>query len=192
MFICAKHPVLSNAPLCALPKILQVNKPPQATESSIWRSPRSQSIIFILHIYNPSCAMLIDRLHVPLRWKYRLFFFLHIVCALPHSYIHTFIHPVMFSRAQYHRNKLKWVVLWLNEWLFICPSCGVFEVEQKPLSFCSVREETGQQTPNLSAHSCRAGVTQGQKCLASSRGENMPLWCNKIPEYYISAIQANP
>lgn len=30
-----KLPVLSNAPLCALPKILQVNKPLQVTESPL-------------------------------------------------------------------------------------------------------------------------------------------------------------
>lgn len=49
-----------------------------------------------------------------------------------------------------------------------------------------VDKPKGQQTPDQSAHSRGAGVTQERKCLASSGG------CNKIPEHYISAIQANP
>lgn len=58
----------------------------------------------------------------------------------PHSYIHTFIHPVMFYGAQYHN--VKWVVFWLNDWLFICQSLSfsVFETERTALLlFCRGR-----------------------------------------------------
>lgn len=45
---------------------------------------------------------------------------------------------------------------------------------------------------NQSAHSCGAGVYTGTNMFSQQRRENMHLWCNKIPEYYISVIQAKP
>lgn len=54
------------------------------------------------------------------------------------------------------------------------------------------RKATGQLTRNQRAHSWRARVTQERNRLASSGEKHMLLWCNKIPELYISAIQANP
>lgn len=81
MFKRVKLSVLSNAPLCALPKILQANKPPRGTESSMWHSI-ARSLFFILHIYNPSCAVLL----------LLFFFFKHVYTACTtfiYSYIHT-------------------------------------------------------------------------------------------------------
>lgn len=175
MFICVKLPVLCNTPLCALPnkknkqkrKILQVNKLLQKTESSIWRSHHSQTIFYFTYLQ----STLHKSLHVHSRWKFRrffCFFFTYYVCI---GHIHIFIHSYILWCFMEHgitENNLKWVVLWLNEWLFVHHTvcCG----DGANLSLFVLSGKKSLQV-DQSAHSCSAGVTQEQKCLASSGGK---------------------
>lgn len=83
---CVKPPVLSNAPLCAYDKkTLQLQTVLQS------------HFLLILHIYTPSCAMLL--------W------FLHIVCAL--ATFHIVIHSYFRWYLTEHKVAgTKWVLLW--------------------------------------------------------------------------------
>lgn len=106
-----KLPVLSNAPLCALPKkkILQVNIT-AASDRELNPTPnRSQSIFyFILHIYSPSCATLPDSLRI----QTFCFYILCVCVCIGHIhiyiYIHTFILHVMIYGAQNHWPKVSY------------------------------------------------------------------------------------
>lgn len=135
MFICVKLPVLGNAPPCALPKILQVNKPLRATRELNLTLP-SLAVYFLYFTYLQSFLC------------HASFFliFTYCVCTVPHSYIHTFIHPVMFLWSTISKKQSReWVVLWLNEW-FVHPS-----------PFCSVREEKAcRSTDSRPISTCHA------------------------------------
>lgn len=87
MFICVKLPVLCNAPLCALPTILQVNKPLQVAESWVW----SLAVYFLFYIFTillvPCCSTVCMFIQW---WKFRHFYILCVHCAtFIYSYIHT-------------------------------------------------------------------------------------------------------
>lgn len=149
-------------------KILQVNKPLRDTETLL-----SLAVYILFYIFTvllvPCCSVTQD-----------LFFFfytnyVYTVCAtFIYSYIHTSCD--VLQRAQYHRNDLNWVIICLRQ------------NNTSLLLFCRGRKN--QQTPDWSAHSWGAGVTQEKKkgLASSGRGEKQrehALWCNKTPERYI-------
>lgn len=128
--------------------------------------------------------MLLNSLHV------FLFFFVHIMCALAtfiYSYIHTSCDVSWSTVSQ--KQSIEWAVFWLNERLLIVPSYSVFEMERTSLLlFCRGRKATLKQAyrsidsqPNQHVHA-GAGVTQEQKCLASSGGKKKTCFCG-VTEY---------
>lgn len=126
MFICVKLPVLSNAPLCASPKTLQVNKRLQVTRELNLTLPRLAGYSFILHIYNPSCAMLLNNL------------LLH-MCAVA-----TFIYSYIHTSCDVFRP---------SDWVFIGRVC--LHVRQSKLlsSYCCGRlEKAHRLQTNLHIH----------------------------------------
>lgn len=143
--------------------------------------------------------MLLNSLHVHSMMKIQTFFTYCVHCAtFIYSYIHTSC-DVLWSTISQKQSIVScvltiWVIVLFFFFFVKVRQCVLAGAHLSMNSCCSVRgkkKPTGQQTPNQSAHSWGAGVTQEQKCLASSGGKNMLLWCHKIPELYISAIQAN-
>lgn len=117
------------------------------------------------------------------------FIYFYILCVHRATFIHSYILWCFMD----HNKNLEWVVM--TKWVIVYLSIMCVWDGAKLSPFVRSGKKTILQVnrlPNLSAQSWGAGVTQEKKCLASSGEKNMLLWCNKIPEDYISAIQANP
>lgn len=118
--------------------------------------------------------MLLSGLHVHSWWKFRHYFFLHIMCALTtfiYSYIHTSC-DVLWSTISHGQSRVSCVV---TKRVIVCVKVHhlVCWKWSEPSYFCSVREKpTGQDSQPISTFMW-SRVTQEQKCLASSGEKNM-------------------
>lgn len=143
------------------------------TESSI-RLPIARSLFFILfYIFT---VLLVPR--CPIVCEFRPFVFTYCVCVCALAtfiYIYIFIHSYfMWWFMERKITDPKWVMTKMSDGRW-----------SEPLSFLF-------RHVNRSAHSCGAGVYTGTNMFSQQWRENMFLWCNKIPDYYISVIQAKP
>lgn len=151
MFVCVKLSVLSNALLCALPK-QPADKPTAASDGELRVTLPLLAVSFLnLHIYNPSCAAY-KEVKIPT--------VLPCTLSAPHSYFHTFIHPVIFYGA--------------HKGLFALRHGADCSLHGRKKNYFN--KAKGQQSPNQSTHSwgavCYTGTAAEGKGHASAVKQN--------------------